>query len=443
MQSMSSQAQPVVHQVLSFDERPHTRLGWWLVFAGFGGFLLWAALAPLDKGIPVSGNVVVAGSRQAVQHPNGGVVERILVRDGDHVRAGQVVVQVDATLARAQQESLQAQYTSALATEARLSAEHDGLEQPIFPEILLSRQDDPRVMASLELQRQLLSSRRQALRMELDAYAQTIAGTQAMLNGQRESMAQKSEQRRTLDEQLRGLRALAAEGYVPRNRLLEQERLAAQLGGAISEDIGNIGRMQREVLGLRLRSAQREEEYRKEVRQQLADARLSTEDLGNRLRSADFELANAQVRAPASGTVVGLSVFTEGGVIAARQQLMEIVPEGVPLLVDARAPVNLVDKLHPGLEVELMFVAFNQNSTPRVAGTVTLVSADSLIDEQTGQPYYQVRAQVSDEGMQQLAGEDIRPGMPVQAFVRTGERSMLSYLFKPLLDRLHMSLTEE
>ncbi|MEN0105119.1 MAG: HlyD family type I secretion periplasmic adaptor subunit [Pseudomonas sp.] len=428
---------------LPLDERRFNRLGRWLVLLGFGGFVRWAALAPLDKGVPVAGNVVVAGSRQAVQHQLGGTVQRILVRDGERVSAGQVLVQMDATQTRAQRESLYAQYINARASEARLGSERDGQASITFASDLQAAASDPWVANALQLQRQLLSSRRDALRMEVDGLKENIAGAQAMAQGLRDSMAHQEEQRAALAEQLKGQRELAREGYLSRNRLLDNERLYAQLNGSIAESLGNLGRTQRQVLELKLRIGQRQEEYQRDLRQQLGDAQLKVQDLASRLRAADFELANTQVRAPAAGTVVGLSVFTPGGVISPGQQLMEIVPTDVPLLVDARAPVELVDKLHPGLDVELLFVAFSQSKTPRVAGKVTLVSADRLEDEKTGEPYYQVRAQVSEAGMQQLAGVEIRPGMPVQAFVRTGERSLLSYLFKPLLDRTHMALAEE
>lgn len=442
MNSLVEDTRPLA-PVLTLDERRFTRLGRWLVLLGFGGFVLWAALAPLDKGVSVSGNVVVAGSRQVVQHQLGGLIERILVRDGDTVSAGQVLVQMDATQTRSQRESLYAQYINARASEARLSAERDGQASIQLASDLLAAETDPWVASALQLQRQLLTSRRDALRMEVDGLKENIAGAQAMLQGVRDSMTHKEEQRAAMAEQLKGQRELAREGYLSRNRLLETERLYAQLNGTIAEDLGNLGRTQRQVLELKLRIGQRQGEYQRDLRQQLSDTQLKAQDLASRLRAADFELANTQVRAPAAGTVVGLSVFTPGGVISPGQQLMEIVPNDVPLLVDARAPVELVDKLHPGLEVELLFVAFSQSKTPRVAGTLTLVSADRLEDEKTGEPYYKVRAQVSDAGMQQLAGEAIRPGMPVQAFVRTGERSLLSYLFKPLLDRTHMAMAEE
>ncbi|MEE1922571.1 HlyD family type I secretion periplasmic adaptor subunit [Pseudomonas sp. 148P] len=425
------------------DERRPARIGLWMVLAGFGGFMLWAALAPLDKGVPLSGNVVVAGSRQAVQHPTGGVIEQLLVRDGDQVTAGQVLLRLDATQARAQYESLRVQLLTARAMQARLLAERAGQATVEFSSELSKDASEPWLAAILETQRQLLTSRHQALGMELDGLRENIAGSQASLDGLQGSMAARQEQRAALQEQLQGLRELARDGYIPRNRLLENERLYAQVNGAISEDLGNLGRTRRQLQELRLRIAQRQQEYQREVSQQLTEAQSSAADLDNRLRSAAFDLASTEVKAPASGTVVGSSVFTNGGVIARGQSLMEIVPRDVPLLVDARASVELIDRLHPGLPVELLFVAFNQSTTPRVEGEVTLVSADRLVDEKNGQPYYQVRVRVGEEGLRQLAGKDIRPGMPVEAFVRTGERSLLNYLFKPLTDRAHVALAEE
>ena len=429
--------------LLSLDEHRPGRVGRWRVLAGFGGFLLWAALAPLDKGVPVSGSVMVAGSRQAVQPPTGGVIEQLLVRDGDTVSAGQVVLRMDPTQAQAQVGSLRVQYVNARAAEARLLAERDGRASIDFPQGLRDQAASAWVATVLESQRQLRSSRAQALEMELGGLRESIAGAEASLQGLQGSLASKQAQRDALDEQLRGLRELARDGYIARNRLLDSERLLAQVNGSIAEDFGSIGRARRQVLEFKLRIGQRQQEYQNEVRQQLTELQASAEDLDNRLRSAEFELAHTQVRAPVAGTVVGLSVFTDGGVIARGQQLMEIVPRDAPLLVEARASVDMIDRLRPGLPVELMFVAFNQSTTPRVDGEVTLVSADRLIDEKTQQPYYQVRIKVSDQGLGQLAGLDIRPGMPVEAFVRTGERSLLNYLFKPLADRVHVALTEE
>jgi len=429
--------------VLQLDDTRYSRLGWLLMIGGFLGFLGWAALAPLDKGVAVSGKVMVSGHRKVVQHPSGGIVERIDVRDGDKVAAGQVLIRLKETPLLGQAQSLRSQFYGSLASEARLNAERDGVASVSFPVELTAMAAEPEVASNLALQRQLFDSRRQALLLDQQGIDESIAGAEAQLRGVRDSQASKVLQRTALTEQLQGLRELAREGYIPRNRLLDSERVYAQVLGSISEDYGRIGQLQRQVLEMRLKIRQLAEEYQKEVRTQLADTRVRTEDLRNRLASAEFELANSQLRAPVAGIVVGLDVFTEGGVIKPGQALMEIVPQGEPLLVEARVPVELADKVHAGLPVELMFSAFSQSTTPRVAGEVTLVSADRQVDERTDEPYYTLRAQVSEAGMAQLAGLQIRPGMPVEAFVRTGERSMLNYLFKPLLDRTHMALVEE
>ena len=429
--------------VLQLDDTRYARLGWLLMLGGFLGFLGWAALAPLDKGVAVSGKVMVSGHRKVVQHPSGGIVERIDVRDGDKVAAGQVLIRLKETPLLGQAQSLRSQFYGSLASEARLNAERDGVGSVNFPTELTALASEPEVASNLALQRQLFDSRRQALLLDQQGIDESIAGAEAQLRGVRDSQASKVLQRTALAEQLQGLRELAREGYIPRNRLLDSERVYAQVLGSISEDYGRIGQLQRQVLEMRLKIRQLAEEYQKEVRTQLADTRVRTEDLRNRLASAEFELANSQLRAPVAGIVVGLDVFTEGGVIKPGQALMEIVPQGEPLLVEARVPVELADKVHAGLPVELMFSAFSQSTTPRVAGEVMLVSADRQVDERTDEPYYTLRAQVTEAGMAQLAGLQIRPGMPVEAFVRTGERSMLNYLFKPLLDRTHMALVEE
>ncbi|SFA58189.1 HlyD family type I secretion periplasmic adaptor subunit [Metapseudomonas otitidis] len=427
--------------VLPLDDHRPARLGRWLVLAGFGGFLLWAALAPLDKGVAVSGSVVVAGHRQAVQHPTGGVVARLLVHDGEAVSAGQVLLTLDATRPRAERDTLRQQYRDAQAAAVRLAAETEGQAQLRFPPSLPA--DDPDMQASQALHQQLFASRREAQRLQQAALREGLAGARAHLAGLESAQRYRREQREALLQQLQGLRGLAQEGYIPRNRLLENERLLAQLDGELGEAVGAIGHAHQQVQELGWRERQQAEEYRRDLHQQQVDNRLRLGELASRLASAEFELVHTEVRAPVAGTLVGLAVFTPGGVIAPGQQLMEVVPRDAPLLVDARAPVELVDRLRPGLPVELLFAAFNQSSTPRVPGELVLVSADRLLDEQTREPYYQVRIRVSEDGARQLAGLDIRPGMPVQAFVRTGERSLLNYLFKPLADRLHLALSED
>ncbi|MFT4192793.1 MAG: HlyD family type I secretion periplasmic adaptor subunit, partial [Comamonas sp.] len=425
--------------VVPLDDRPFARIGWAVLVLGVAGFLLWAALAPLDKGVPAPGTVKVAGNRKAVQPAVDGVVARLRVRDGDTVAAGQEILRLDDTQARAAAQALRIQAATAQATVDRLAAERDGLGEIAFAPGLSAARDDAqeaaRVREALALQRQLLSARRQALDSELAAMRETVAAYEAELAGLRETREARRQQRAALAEQAGGLRELARDGFVSRNRLLDAERMLAQLDGALAEDAGRLGALQRQAAEQRLRIAQRRQAWQAEVRGQLADAELQAHALADKLRAAEFQLDATVLRAPAAGRVVGLAVFTEGGVVRAGERLMEVVPEGQPLVVEGQVPVDLIDRVHAGLPVDLMFTAFNQNRTPHVEGRVTVVGADRLVEERSGIPYFPLEVEVAPESRDQLAGLDLRPGMPVEVFVRTGERSLLSYLLKPLVDR--------
>lgn len=376
----------VVSAEVNTDATAQSRLGWWIVVAGVGGFLLWASLAPLDQGVPASGTVTVATNRKAVQHPTGGMVEEILVKEGDIVKAGQPIVKMNDIQAKAQADIARVQYFSARATEARLVAERDGKKAIDFPPELESEKGNSRVAADMRAQKQLFDSRRTAIQGELAI----------------------------LEEQLAGMRDLAKEGYIARNRLLDLERTYVQ----------------------------RRQGYQSEVRAQLADVQKEAEALKMRLVSLDFDLANAIVKAPADGTVVGMNVFTNGGVIGSGFRMMDIVPSDDLLIIEGQVPIHLIDKVHAGLEIDLIFSAFNQNLTPHIPGVVTFVSADRLVDERSGAPYYKMKAKVTPEGMKLIANLQVRPGMQVDLFIKTGERTMMNYLLKPLTDNFKTSLTE-
>ncbi|WP_409159364.1 HlyD family type I secretion periplasmic adaptor subunit [Pectobacterium sp. B2J-2] len=426
---------------LHTDASRYLKHGLWLILFGFGGLLLWAGMAPLDKGVAVSGRVVVADNRKVVQPVSSGRIASLNVRDGDRVQAGQILATLDQTPAQAQRDNLATQLQEAHAGEARLLAERDDLSTLSFP---ASTVPPSTVTQQIQIaHQQLFISRRAALQQERAAMQAAIIGVKAQSQGSQALLASSQTQFQIINEQLRGLRPLAQEGYIARNRLLDVERQAAQLAGAIAQERNNQVQLQQQVAELEQNIQQRQNEYQKEVRAQLADIQRSIQDLTQRLKTAEYELQHTHIRAPASGTVVGLALHTEGGVVNSGQILMEIVPDGQPLLIDAQLPIELVDRVNNGLPVELLFSAFNQSTTPRISGVVALIGADQLVDQQTGKPYYALRIQVDGQGKQPLSGLDVRPGMPVEAFIRTGERSLLNYLFKPLSDRLHLALTEE
>jgi len=428
---------------LNTDTSKHARLGWLVVLLGVGGFLLWATFAPLDKGIPVNGTVAVATNRKAIQHQTGGTVDEILVKEGDVVKAGQALVKMNAVTAKSAAEINRVQLFTSRAVEARLIAERDGAHSIAFPKELEDEKSDARLISNIALQKQLFTARQSSLQNELGALDENIAGLKQQLKGLEESMVGKKQQLVFLKEQLDGMRDLAKDGYVARNRLLDVERTYSQVNSGISEDLGNIGRCRSQIAELILRKSQRQQDYQKEVRSQLSDAQKEGDALSNRLQALDYDLNNAVVKAPVDGTIVSLAVFTKGAVVSPGFKMMEVVPSDDALIVEGQVPVNLIDKVHVGLKAELMFSAFNQNQTPHIPGVITQVSADRLVDEHTGQPYYKLRAQVAPEGMKMISHLQIRPGMPAEVFVKTGERTMMSYLLKPVFDRAKTSMTEE
>ncbi|MBI6682763.1 protease secretion system membrane fusion protein [Pseudomonas viridiflava] len=424
-----------------------TRAGWLLTLVGAGSFFLWASLAPLDQGIAVQGTVVVSGKRKAVQSLDSGVVSRILVTEGQAVKEGEPLFRLDQTQVEADVQSLRAQYRLAWASLARWQSERDNLSDVNFPAELIAavqgQDPDPRLAMVLEGQRQLFSSRRQALAREQAGLQASIEGAGAQLAGMRRARSDLLAQADSLRQQLSNLQPLAQNGFIPRNRLLEYQRQLSQVQQEMAQNAGETGRIEQGIVESRLRLQQQREEYQKEVRTQWADAQVKTLTLEQQLASAGFSLQHSEILAPADGIAVNLGVHTEGAVVRAGQTLLEVVPQDTRLEVEGRLPVNLIDKVGSHLPVDILFTAFNQNSTPRVTGEVSLISADQLEDEKTGQPYYVLRTSVSDAVMEKLNGLVIKPGMPAEMFVRTGERSLLNYLFKPLLDRAGSALTEE
>jgi protease secretion system membrane fusion protein len=391
------------------------------------------------------GTVAKESNRKAVQHLTGGTIQEILVQDGDVVKKGQTLVRMNNVLASSQAESTRAQYITSRLTEARLLAELGGQKTITFPASLAPFKDDPRVTAGFSLQNQLFSSRRLSLESEIGAFDENIAGLKAQSTGLEESLQSKKQQQSILQEQLVNMRDLAKDGYVARARLLDLERTYAQINGQMSEDIGNISRARRQVAEVTLRRSQRMSDYQKDVRTLLADTQREAEALASRIAALEYDVTNTEVKAPVDGTVVGLAVFTAGGVVGPGTKMMELVPTNDAMIVEGQLPVNLIDRVHVGLPVELMFSAFNVNKTPHIPGVVIQVSADRAVEERTGVPYYKVRARVSPEGAKLIVQKKlaIQPGMPVEMFVKTGERTLMSYLLKPVFDRAKNSLSEE
>jgi membrane fusion protein, protease secretion system len=417
----------------STSTRFHVLLGWWLIIGGLGGFLLWAALAPLDQGVPLTGQITVSGNRKTVQHQSGGTVDAILVAEGERVQAGQVLVRMNSVQARANAEITRIQLQTAEATLNRLEAETGS--RSLGP---VADRD-----TAGHSQHQLLLARQRAMQSELAAMDETIAGLEAMNRSLVQSRSSRQEQLRLLGEQLESTRVLSRDGFVARNRVLDLEREHAQVSATLAEESGSVVRNERQIGELRLRRLQRQQEFQRDVHSQLADIRQEVQMLRNRLQGLDHELASAEVRSPVDGVVADISIFTEGGVVTPGFKLMDILPTDQPLLIEAEVPVDAIDSVRPGLPVEVMVAAFNQNTTPRIPAEVVHVSPDRIVDERSGQVFYRMRARTTTEGEHLIRRLDVKPGMPVEIYVRTGERTLLNYIFRPLRDSFRMSMTEE
>lgn len=425
----------------------HSRPAFWgmtVIAIGVGGFLLWATLAPLDAGIVASATVNVTNNRKTIQHLAGGTVDAILVREGESIRQGQPLLRLNGTKAIAEQGVLTSQYIVAKSVEDRLEAERDGRDAiHLSPELLNRFRGDPRLDEALMLQQRLFTTRRAALTGEVDILRENLHAAEQQLAGLSQVQSMRSKQVKFVTQQLEGLRSLAAEGYLPRNRLLELERNAAELNGSLAEDIANVGRTRNQIAELKLRILQCQQDYQKDLQSQLTDVQKEVSSLVDRLRAVDYEVANTEIRSPIDGVVLGLAVTTIGGVIQPGAHIMDIVPANEPLQVNAMVPVQAIDKMVPDLPVDISFPAFNHAQTPTIPGRVLTVAADRMMDEVSKQPYYLAQVVVTPEGMKLLGTNRIRAGMPATVTIKTGERSLLSYLLKPLNDRLDGAFKEQ
>ena len=429
---------------LPTDTRRITRLGLWAIGVGFGGFLLWAAYAPLDEGVPNSGIISVDTKRKAVQHQQGGIVREVLVGEGQKVEAHQVVIRLDDAVARANYESSRQRYLGLRATEGRLVAEQLGLPTISFhPELLAAAATDPLIRQLVTGQNQLLQSRRASLAASLGAIDESIRGQQALIEGYSSVLASRSNQVALYEREIKGVRELVAEGYAPFNKQMELERAVADISATTADVQANRARAQSAILELRQRVQGLRSDYRKEVDTQMADVRRDVQAEAERFKALTEELARTEIRTPATGQVVGLAVQTVGGVVQAGQKLMDIVPQNEALVIEARVAPHLIDRIHSGAVVDVRFSAFAHSPQLVVDGVVDSISKDIITDQATNFSYYLARVSITGEGMKTLGKRQLQPGMGVEVVIKTGERSVLTYLLHPLLKRLSASMKEE
>jgi protease secretion system membrane fusion protein len=393
-------------------------LGMFVVFLG------WAFFAPIDSGVTSQGTVTVLGNRKTVQHPSGGIVQEILVKEGAEVKQGQVLIRINPLKSEAEMSGVELQYINLLASESRLKSERDSLGSIRWVDDIGKqfKPSDTRVLEAKSLQNQLFNSRRADYNSQVSSLNEQISSLQNILKSRQ--MQQKS-----INEEMRNIKALAKDGFVPQAQANQAERQNVDIES-------NIATTQSDISRARLQISQLRTAYIKEVDNQLQELQKNRDPLQTRLDAVKFDKALTEVRAPVSGSVVGLKVFTVGSVVGGGVVMMEVVPKDEALIVQVKFPANSIDKVRVGMEAQLRFTAFNVDTTPVVPGIVKLVGADKEPGQQGADgEFYLGQVETTPEGLEMLGKLKVQPGMNVDVIIKTGERSFMSLVMKPITDK--------
>jgi HlyD family secretion protein len=429
------------------DKAPiEARFGWYTVLAFFGLFLGFACFIRLDAAAYAEGSVKVAGNRQVVQHRDGGIVSAIHVREGQKVKTGQILVELAGGEVAANERALAAQVIGLQAERARLIAERTGAAGITPPAgfAVLTGANAEDAKQALALQTNELAARRRAVSSQKSVLAQQTAQLNQKIGGFGEQIVANKRQVELYNDELDGMRKLAEKGFASINRVRALER--AQV--AVSGDIANLSAASastREQIGeTRMQALTLDSQQLQQVSEQLRQVEAGLNDSLPKWQSARKQLEDTRIRATATGQVVGLEVFTVGGVVGAGQKLMEIVPDAAPLVIEMMVSPNDADDVHVGQVAEVRFLSLHERTLPVIEGKVTRLSADAFLDERTGAHYYTGQVTVSPEDIAEVArikgeGEGIKPGLPVQVLIPLRKRTLLQYLVEPLNQALWRS----
>lgn len=433
--------------VIPDSPRRELAIGGVIIVVFFVLFLGWAALAPLDAGAYAQGQIAVSGNRQAVQHREGGVVSALHVAEGDSVRRGQILLQVASGELRATERGVASQVYALIAQRARLTAERDRLggipSPPEFAE--LAGGDLALARESLRIQQLQFGARRSGRSTETGVLSQRVAQLNEQIAGYERQIAANVEQQRLIQEELTGMRSLAEQGYAPLTRVRALERTAAQLDGELGSLRSQIARSREAIGETRLQVSGVSTRMNEDVADQLRQIDVQLNELRPRMAELRAQISRTEVRAPASGEVVGLTIFTPGGVIQPGQTLMEVVPRDASQVIIAQVNPNDIDNLRVGQSTEVQFPGLRERNPPTIHGRVTRISADSFTVEQTGATYYRAEIIVPASELKTLgrAASSLRPGAPVQVIILLRKRTALAYLLEPLTDNLWRSGSEQ
>jgi HlyD family secretion protein len=411
-----------------------------LLVAGLGG---WAMTTEFTGAVIAAGQLVVDSNVKKVQHPTGGVVGKLNVREGKEVKAGDIVVSLDDTQIRANRDIVVKALNELAARQAREEAERDGLDKVTFPAELLARKSDPDVAKAVtgeqrqfEIRRTSREGQKAQLRERMTQLRQEIGGYEAQITS-------KDKQVEWVGKELVGVYELWEKNLIPYTRVTSLEREKERLVGERGQLMAAIAQSKGKIAEIELQILQVDQDMRTEVGKDLAEIRARTAELIERKVAAEDQLKRVDIRAPIDGVVLQLTVHTVGGVITAGEAIMLIVPQTDTLQVEAKIPPQEIDQVRIGQPAVLRFVAFSQRTTPELIGTVVRISADVSEDTKSGTRFYTIRLDVSPEEVARLSAVRLVPGMPVEALIQTSPRTVMSYLIKPLHDQLARAFREK
>jgi HlyD family secretion protein len=410
-----------------------------LVF-GVGG---WASTAQISGALIAQGSLVVDSNVKKVQHPTGGVVGELFAHDGDHVKAGDILIRLDETVTQANLAIVTKGLTELYARKARLAAERDGADSVAVPAELADDLDKPEVKEALSSERKLFDLRRQARLGQKDQLQQRIGQLKEEISGLAAQQDAKDKETALINQELQGVRDLWAKNLVQLNRLTSLERDAAKIEGERGQLTASAAEAKGKISETQLQIIQIDQDLSSDVAKELRETDSKIGEYVERKVTAEDQLKRTDIRAPQDGIVFQSTANTVGGVVTAGDPVMLIVPESDNLLLEVKVEPKDIDQVQFEQPVVLRFSAFNARTTPELNGKVVRIAADTTTDQRTGQSYYLVRIAMTADEIKRLGDVKLTPGMPVEAFIQTGERTMLSYLVKPLHDQLMRSFREK
>jgi HlyD family type I secretion membrane fusion protein len=424
-------------------QRRTALVGYTLIILTFGVMGGWAAVAPLNRGVVAQGVVMIEDNRKVVQHFEGGIVNQVLVREGQSVTEGEVLLRLSPVAAGSNLDTIRNQLDSALALEASLAAELAGRDSITFPQQLLARQDStPTVARMIEDQRVQFEERRRSREAQVTLIEAKIKQLETETEGIAVEKSSTEKQIGFLDEELTGLRYLKEKGLIPVTRVLSMEREHTRLEGVVGRAVADTAKAANGMNEARLQVIQLKQKFQEEVSSQLLDTRQKIEAASEKLVVARDMITRLDIKSPRAGTVQGLKVFTVGQVVRAGESLMEVVPSGEMLVVHAQLPVNSIEHLSIGQTAEIRFPGLHSRQLQMMSGKLASISHDRLVDDATKQPYFLGLINLSDADLDEHYRDKLVAGMQADVVIATGERTALEYMVSPLADALHRSFRD-